>query len=412
MIAEDAWHRCRGVDVGGTVVCIRTTDSDRVARLDDLFAAFPDGDPAAWDRPEGGWRGPRKGAGIDVRLMALGDPETDKDERRYELWVGRHMRVQSRQLWRHEDRILGNLNRWVLDAQPDLVHIHAAVVSSGDSAAALIGPTGSGKSTLCAQLVSDGFAYLTDETISLHPTTGLLHPFPRPLTLKRGSWPFFDSLPSVPGDDASAARNRAHIPPAELGAIASGPMPPRVVALLRHGADETSVVDIDPAEALEALVADCLDLERAGIAGMRALVELAASTRTVRLEVADLSEASAAVGELMAQPVPDRSVEYLAPVGGAAPTQVVGPSDVVVRSGTAHGWLFDDTGVLYDTDRGAMLRIDAAAGDLWRAFDGQRPLADAVAPLAAEGHQEVIDEALGFARTLTGYGLVEVVAGP
>jgi HprK-related kinase A len=63
--------------------------------------------------------------------------------------------------------------------------IHAAVVERDGSAVALVGPPGTGKSTLCAALVSTrGWRLLSDEFLILDPRTGAAHPLPRPIALK------------------------------------------------------------------------------------------------------------------------------------------------------------------------------------------------------------------------------------
>ena len=66
--------------------------------------------------------------------------------------------------------------------------VHAAVVERGDGLAAILpAPPGSGKSTLCAALVSRGWRLLSDELAMLRPGDGLLVPVPRPVSLKNRS---------------------------------------------------------------------------------------------------------------------------------------------------------------------------------------------------------------------------------
>lgn len=65
--------------------------------------------------------------------------------------------------------------------------IHAAVVEKNGRAAILPAPPGSGKSTLTAGLVLSGWRLLSDELSLIDRKTGLLHPLPRPISLKNGS---------------------------------------------------------------------------------------------------------------------------------------------------------------------------------------------------------------------------------
>jgi HprK-related kinase A len=62
--------------------------------------------------------------------------------------------------------------------------LHAAVVEREGRAVILSGPTGAGKSTLCAALIARGFRFLTDEIALVRPNDGQLQPHPRPISLK------------------------------------------------------------------------------------------------------------------------------------------------------------------------------------------------------------------------------------
>jgi HprK-related kinase A len=65
--------------------------------------------------------------------------------------------------------------------------IHAAVVEKNGRAAILPAPPGSGKSTLCAALVSRGWRLLSDELTLVRPGSAELVPLPRPISLKNAS---------------------------------------------------------------------------------------------------------------------------------------------------------------------------------------------------------------------------------
>ena len=65
--------------------------------------------------------------------------------------------------------------------------VHAACVAKGNAALLLPGDPGSGKSTLCAALVSRGWRLLSDELALLELATGRAVPLPRPISLKNAS---------------------------------------------------------------------------------------------------------------------------------------------------------------------------------------------------------------------------------
>lgn len=65
--------------------------------------------------------------------------------------------------------------------------LHAAVVERHGKAVVMPAPPGSGKSTLCAGLVSRGWRLLSDELAMLTRPDGRLTPIPRPISLKNES---------------------------------------------------------------------------------------------------------------------------------------------------------------------------------------------------------------------------------
>lgn len=65
--------------------------------------------------------------------------------------------------------------------------LHAAVIEQRGRAVVMPAPPGSGKSTLCAGLVSRGWRLLSDELAMLTRSDGFLAPIPRPISLKNES---------------------------------------------------------------------------------------------------------------------------------------------------------------------------------------------------------------------------------
>src|SRR5205814_9867785 len=68
------------------------------------------------------------------------------------------------------------------------VLFHSSGAASGDRCAIFPAQAGAGKTTLVAGLVGAGLSYVTDEAVALDIESGLVRPFPKPLSIKRGSW--------------------------------------------------------------------------------------------------------------------------------------------------------------------------------------------------------------------------------
>jgi HprK-related kinase A len=80
------------------------------------------------------------------------------------------------------------MNWCVSSRAHDYLVIHAAVIERNGCAAILPAPPGSGKSTLCAALVTrGGWRLLSDELTLVRLSDGRIEPLPRPVSLKNAS---------------------------------------------------------------------------------------------------------------------------------------------------------------------------------------------------------------------------------
>jgi hypothetical protein len=121
----------------------------------------------------------------------------------------------------------------------EALFFHAASVGIGGQGVMLIGPKGSGKSTLSLGLASRGHAFLGDETAAYVPASRLLLPFRRPAGIKPG--------PRAEAVTRSLARVDAHtdeegmlrVDAADLFDLAAAaPLPLSGVVFLSGFADE------------------------------------------------------------------------------------------------------------------------------------------------------------------------------
>jgi HprK-related kinase A len=117
--------------------------------------------------------------------------------------------------------------------------VHAAAVEKSGCALVLPGPPGSGKSTLCAGLVSRGWRLLSDELTLLDLATGHIVPLPRPVSLKNDSIDairrYYPGAELGPAVHDTAKGSVAHMkPPAESVRRATETARPRWVAMPRY----------------------------------------------------------------------------------------------------------------------------------------------------------------------------------
>ena len=68
---------------------------------------------------------------------------------------------------------------------PDHIFVHAGAVAFDDHAIVIPGPTFSGKTTLVAEFVRAGALYYSDDLAALD-RDGLVHPYPKPLSVRAG----------------------------------------------------------------------------------------------------------------------------------------------------------------------------------------------------------------------------------
>jgi HprK-related kinase A len=176
------------------------------------------------------------------------------------------------------------------------VAVHSSVVERAGRAMIMPAPPGSGKSTLCAALVSAGWRLFSDEFAIIDPDAVRILPVPRPLSLKEASIEIIRSRnpTAIFGPEARDIEEKRFVhmrPPAESVARASEPALPGWVVLPRYERGKaTSLEPLPKAEALIQLTDQSFNYNFLGAKGYTCLVDLIRQSACYRLVYSDLDD--------------------------------------------------------------------------------------------------------------------------
>jgi len=182
--------------------------------------------------------------------------------------------------------------------------IHAGVVEKNGLAAILPAPPGSGKSTLTAGLVLSGWRLLSDELTLIDRKTGLIHPLPRPISLKNASIPIirdFNSQAFINRASHDTAKGTvAHMrPPKESVRRQHEPARPGWVIFPKWRADAPA--ELTPrsrAETFIYLAQNAFNYSHLGVDGFRVGTQLIEQTDCYDFEYGQLDQAVIAFNQL------------------------------------------------------------------------------------------------------------------
>jgi hypothetical protein len=168
-----------------------------------------------------------------------------------------------------------SVNQAAVRSRPDLVIVHAAVATWGGSALLLPAAMEAGKTTLVAGLVLRGLGYLSDELAAIDPATLLVQPYPKPLTLERGSWPV---LPALAPDVAQSVRPyterqwQVGVQTIRPNAVADPARARWIVAPRYERGAATRLEPMGRSEMLKTLTEQCFRLDAAGFRTLASVV--------------------------------------------------------------------------------------------------------------------------------------------
>ena len=179
--------------------------------------------------------------------------------------------------------------------------VHAAVVEKSGCALLLPAPPGSGKSTLCAGLVSRNWRLLSDELALIDPATGHVVPLTRPISLKNASIEVirrcFSRAVIGPIVHDTTKGSVAHLkPPTESVRRDKEPAPPRWIVRPRYerGA-KAQLTALPKAQAFMQLAENAFNYSLHGRRGFELLAQLIDTCDCYELTYGELEDALTAV---------------------------------------------------------------------------------------------------------------------
>lgn len=187
-----------------------------------------------------------------------------------------------------------HVNRQVIAHSQDYLLIHAAAVADGGDALVFPAPEESGKTTLAAGLVRSGLQYLTDEVVAIDLSTGLVEPFPRALSVDRGSWQALaDVRPHTTTRTRPFVGKQWQLPPRSIRADAIGARARPSLIILPHyrQGKPTELTPLGRADAVRVMAEQSFNLRVHGGGAVALLAELARGAECYRLGISDLDEA-------------------------------------------------------------------------------------------------------------------------
>jgi hypothetical protein len=199
---------------------VRSTDADVGAYLDHALSGL-------------------RGDGEDPEVWYSIADSAAESEGTHSLHYGSELIVRATSKAFAIETLLWHLNGAAVNNADPLVVLHAGGVALDGAGVIISGRSGAGKTTLTAALVRAGFEYLTDEAVVIDPTTGLLHPYAKALSIKPGSWTLLADL-RPPASDLSP--RIWHVTPTDIRADAiAPPTSPSLVLLPTHASPVEAV---------------------------------------------------------------------------------------------------------------------------------------------------------------------------
>lgn len=180
--------------------------------------------------------------------------------------------------------------------------LHASAVERDGKALLMTGVSGAGKSTLAALLMARGWRLMGDEFALVDPATGLIHGFPRLISLKNEAVPVVEAaLPNARFgevmEDTPKGRLRHVVPDARAIAAMADPAAPKLILFPSFGF-EAAQREVLPSETFIRLTQASTNYVPLAERGFDALTRLVSTVPARAIDYPDTGTAIAQVERL------------------------------------------------------------------------------------------------------------------
>ena len=275
------WHyRSPSYQALGHSFCVRSDDAEVAGYVEAVFEEFTSDEPAA----------------TTYSLMDRGA----RHKAAYALYADNTRVGLSRSRSRSLATMLWHVNHEVVRlTDPRFVQWHASAAVRDGVCVVMPAPMESGKTTTVAGLLRIGYQYLTDETVAIDGETLLVEPFPKALSVDRGSWSVLADLePALQFVD-----DQWQVPPRRIRPdVVAARVRPRLIVCPRFRPGvETVLRPLRRAEALLLVAQSTFRFTEDPARNLGVSAQVVAGCDCYDLQIGDLGQAVAQIDHLVSQ---------------------------------------------------------------------------------------------------------------
>jgi Coenzyme PQQ synthesis protein D (PqqD) len=294
-----------------------------------------------------------------------------------------------------------------IEARRGQLLLHAGGAATSDGRTIVVhGASGAGKTTLTAALVTQGLAYVTDETVCVDPDTLAIEPFLKPLTVKPGSHELLAHLQPAE-DEVSEGSGNWQLPPERLGgpSLPDAPLRPALIAFPDVDAErnDVDVEPVTPARAAFVLGEQSSALWAIEPRPLAALARLVLSVPAYQVTYSHAFDAARVIVDSLLPQTAAKHLEPIATTPEPAPAGTAGPR----RAENVDWIVLEGEAVLFDGQH--LHHLDGPGTAVWLSLDGEMTLAQIAGDLAAHygaDSNEILLDVEDLVRVLASRALV------